>query len=430
VESILKEINAVGGVSGSFVCNEAGEAVALAMPSVFDAETARAVGHAAAQTLSGLQMARRRKIGEMDLVYAGGRVIVKAMTRGYLVILCVRNVNVPLLNLTANMALKRLAAEMSKSKEGAPQAAKPASQPAPGAPVAAAAPAPEPKVDPLSAAVPVLAALAEALMLGAEEMGVRRTTLLTMLEPRYRAMMPKYRFLNERSFSFGKLNLIHFAGVPPAEAAAALGELIGEIYRSGSDLLEPDQAKSLYQRAYQAVTQKNGAVLQHPAVLKMLPQPVPPIDQPAPAGPAQPAAPAAASMPQPQDDSLNGAVPALAHLVEELIRGAEKLGINRTTMLTILDSRYRAIMSKYHLNEQCFVSGKLNLSYLSAAEIQPTDAVEALGELIDEILRIELRLLGSSRGKTLYQQVYQAVTHTDGAALQKPAIRALLPPLG
>jgi predicted regulator of Ras-like GTPase activity (Roadblock/LC7/MglB family) len=437
MDSILKEINTVGGVSGSFVCDEVGEVMALAMPNVFDAETARTVGRAAAQTLSSLQMARRRKIGEVDLVYAGGRVIVKAMTRGYLIILCVRNVNVPLLNLTANMALKRLAAEMNRAKESmpapVPQAAKPASQPAPVTPVEpvapeiAAAPAPEPKADPLSAAIPALADLAEALISGAEELGVRRTTLLTILEPRYRTLMPKYRFLNERSFSFGKLTLDHFtAGVPSTEAVAALSELIGEIYRSGSDFLKPDQAKSLYQLAYQAVARKNGAVLQHPAVQKMLPQPVPLISQPAPAT----AAPAVVSAPQTKNGSLSVAVPALANLAEALIGGAEKQGVNRSTLLTILDSRYRTIMSKYHLNESSFVSGKFDLSHWSEAEISPADAVEALGEMVNEIYHAETRLLGRERVKALYQQAYQSVAQKDSVVLQQPTVQAMLPQRG
>jgi predicted regulator of Ras-like GTPase activity (Roadblock/LC7/MglB family) len=427
MDSILKEINAVSGVSGSFVCDETGEVMASAMPSVFDAETTHTVGRTAAQTLSSLQMARRRKIGEMDLVYAGGRVIVKAMPRGYLIVLCIRNVNVPLLNLIANMALKRLATAMSKPRENtpAPQPVRPA-QPVSQAAPAAVAPsssqtisaAPAPTIPPtreesLSTAIPALAGLTEALIQGAAEMGVGRTTLMTILEPRYRAIMPKYRFLNEQSFAFGKLNSRHLAGAPPVEAAAALGELIGEIYHSASDLLGPDRVKSLYRQACLSVMQKNGTALQLPAVQKILPQAIPPTSQPA---------------PQAQNGSLSSAVPGLVDLAEELIEAAHERGIERATLLTILDSGYRALVPKYNfLNESSFALGKLNASHFTADGVPPAQAVEALGELIGEIYRIESKLLGPDRAKALYQQAYQSVTQKDGTVLQQQAVKTILP---
>ena len=132
----------------------------------------------------------------------------------------------------------------------------------------------EVKTDSLSAAILALASLAGALITGIGDMGVGRSKLLTILEPRYRALMNKYRFLNEQSFVFGKLNVSHFsaAGVPPAEAVAALGELISEIYRSGNELMGTDRTQGLYRRAYQSVTRRSDGALHHPVVSLILPQ--------------------------------------------------------------------------------------------------------------------------------------------------------------
>ena len=54
-------------------------------------------------------LARRRKVGDIDLLYGESRLIVKGMKdEGVLCILCVRRINVPLLNLTADSAVNKL----------------------------------------------------------------------------------------------------------------------------------------------------------------------------------------------------------------------------------------------------------------------------------------------------------------------------------
>jgi hypothetical protein len=108
MEDLLKDINAVVGVTGSFVCNSEGRVLAFALPDLFDGATLSTVGRTVAQTMAGLAAVRRRKVGDMDLVCGQGRFIAKNLGEGCLCILCVRNINVPLLNLTANVAAKRL----------------------------------------------------------------------------------------------------------------------------------------------------------------------------------------------------------------------------------------------------------------------------------------------------------------------------------
>ena len=112
MEDILKDINAVIGVTGSFVCNGEGQVSASALPDLFDETILSTVGRTMAQTMAGLTTARRRKIDDIALVYDQGRLIAKNLGEGCLCILCVRNINIPLLNLTANVAAKKLAAKL------------------------------------------------------------------------------------------------------------------------------------------------------------------------------------------------------------------------------------------------------------------------------------------------------------------------------
>lgn len=108
METILRDINAVVGVTGSFVCDGEGQIVAKLIPNTFNDNLLSPVGRTIAQTIAGLKIAQRCKIGDIDLVYDEGRVIVKSIDEGFLCILCVKRVNTPLLNLTVNVAAKKL----------------------------------------------------------------------------------------------------------------------------------------------------------------------------------------------------------------------------------------------------------------------------------------------------------------------------------
>jgi predicted regulator of Ras-like GTPase activity (Roadblock/LC7/MglB family) len=117
MESILKEINAVVGVTGSFVCNSEGQVMASAPPDLFDETILSIVGRTMAQTIVGLATARRRKISDIDLAYDQSRLITKNLGEGCLCLFCVRHINVSLLNLTVNVAAKRLTTMVKERAE-------------------------------------------------------------------------------------------------------------------------------------------------------------------------------------------------------------------------------------------------------------------------------------------------------------------------
>ena len=114
MENILRDVNAVVGVTGSFVCDDGGSILAKQLPNVYDEAMLLPVGRTMAQTIAGLRVAHGRQIGDIDLLYAQGRLIIKSVEGGCLCILCVRRVNVPLLNLTANVAAQKLGTEIDK----------------------------------------------------------------------------------------------------------------------------------------------------------------------------------------------------------------------------------------------------------------------------------------------------------------------------
>jgi predicted regulator of Ras-like GTPase activity (Roadblock/LC7/MglB family) len=121
MENALRDINAVSGVTGCFVCSAAGQVLASTLPTVFDSSILAAVGRVLSRTMAGLATARRREVTEIDLVYDQNRLITQHLTEGCLLcIVCVRNINMPLLDLAAQGAAKELAPGLKAEAEETP----------------------------------------------------------------------------------------------------------------------------------------------------------------------------------------------------------------------------------------------------------------------------------------------------------------------
>lgn len=144
MENILKDVNTIIGVTGSFVCDDEGRILAKALPAIFDKDLLSPVSRTMVQTIAGLELSRRRKVGNIDLTYDQGRLIIKNLDEGCLCILCVRRINVPLLNLTANVAARKLRQKMKEVK-----ASQAAALPQKPEPVPEPEPEPEPELEPV-----------------------------------------------------------------------------------------------------------------------------------------------------------------------------------------------------------------------------------------------------------------------------------------
>jgi hypothetical protein len=82
MERVLQDVNAVVGVTGTFVCNSEGTLVARALPSVFDEGSFLPAARTILQTIEGLETTRRRRVHEIDLVFGEGRMVVKNLLGG------------------------------------------------------------------------------------------------------------------------------------------------------------------------------------------------------------------------------------------------------------------------------------------------------------------------------------------------------------
>ena len=117
MQDILQHINSVEGVIGSAVFSDKGEVHAHAFPSLIDVA---ALKKAAALTLEctyGLQI--EQSLDMLDLRYAEGRILVKSFPGAMLCLLCAKNINLQVLFITLNLAVKRLESLLPKPVEPA-----------------------------------------------------------------------------------------------------------------------------------------------------------------------------------------------------------------------------------------------------------------------------------------------------------------------
>ncbi len=106
MEQVLQQINTLPGVVGSLVTFADDRVAASAFPPIFDEPTIKD----ATGTLSAIRA--RLQLGAsldlLDLRYANGRILVKPLAGGFLLLLCTKEVNLQVLAISLNVAMKRL----------------------------------------------------------------------------------------------------------------------------------------------------------------------------------------------------------------------------------------------------------------------------------------------------------------------------------
>jgi len=108
MQDILRRISNVPGVLGAFVCSNEGDVLASAFTDPIAPHQLSTVCRTITQTLDVLHTAKHARVSNLDLLYAKGRLLIKRLPRGALVMVCVRTVNIPLLSLTSETAAKAL----------------------------------------------------------------------------------------------------------------------------------------------------------------------------------------------------------------------------------------------------------------------------------------------------------------------------------
>ena len=137
MESVLSDVNAVIGVTGSFVADRKGKVLARALPPTYDGASLELVARTMMQTFTGLETARRRKVGDIDMVFKEGRLIMKPFGDGCVGIVTVPRINVALLNLTASAAVRKIHDEVKQRAAVQPEVVAPVAAAAPSVAVAA-----------------------------------------------------------------------------------------------------------------------------------------------------------------------------------------------------------------------------------------------------------------------------------------------------
>lgn len=128
LDAVLKQLNSILGVVGSFVHTDEGKIVTQLTPRYTDeqAERAARIAHQALRTLE----ASGVRLTDLDLTFGQGYVVLKNLRGGVLGIVCARNVNVPLVHLNVNLAAKKLSDVLQPRAPTTRRKSEPATTPA------------------------------------------------------------------------------------------------------------------------------------------------------------------------------------------------------------------------------------------------------------------------------------------------------------
>jgi predicted regulator of Ras-like GTPase activity (Roadblock/LC7/MglB family) len=120
MQDILRYINSVEGVIGSAVFNDHGVVVDHAYPPLIDPNSLKTAVGLVLECAHSLQIAQSLDI--LDLRYAEGRIIIKSFPGALLCLLCAKNINLQVLTITLNLAVKKLEALLPTAVEPAKSA--------------------------------------------------------------------------------------------------------------------------------------------------------------------------------------------------------------------------------------------------------------------------------------------------------------------
>ena len=126
MKDILQHINSVDGVIGSAIFSQKGDVLAHAFPALIDVASLKNAASLTLECTHGLQMSQTLDL--LDLRYSDGHILVKAFPGALLFLLCANSINLQVLSISLNLAVKKLEAKLlSEAPAAAPQSAREAS---------------------------------------------------------------------------------------------------------------------------------------------------------------------------------------------------------------------------------------------------------------------------------------------------------------
>lgn len=112
MQDILKHINSVEGVIGSAVFSDKGNVLVHAFPALIDAASLQKAASLVLECSHGLQISQTLDI--LDLRYSDGRILAKLFPGATLFLLCTKNINLQMLSITLNLAVRKLEPKLAK----------------------------------------------------------------------------------------------------------------------------------------------------------------------------------------------------------------------------------------------------------------------------------------------------------------------------
>lgn len=117
MKEILQHINSVDGVIGTALFSHKGDVLVHAFPALIDAASLKSAASLTVECSHGLQISRSLDL--LDLRYSDGRILVKAFPEAMLLLMCANSINLQILSITLNLAVKRLEAKLGSATPAA-----------------------------------------------------------------------------------------------------------------------------------------------------------------------------------------------------------------------------------------------------------------------------------------------------------------------
>lgn len=109
MKDILQHINGVDGVIGSALFSHKGDILAHALPALVDIESLATAATLTLECAHSLQISQTLDL--LDLRYGEGRILIKALPGALLFLLCTNSINLQVLAITLNLAVKKLGSQ-------------------------------------------------------------------------------------------------------------------------------------------------------------------------------------------------------------------------------------------------------------------------------------------------------------------------------
>jgi predicted regulator of Ras-like GTPase activity (Roadblock/LC7/MglB family) len=139
MQTVLQSLHSVPGIIGGVLSDDDGGVLAHSFPPIFDLSALQTISSGLNYNIMGLQDATGG-VKLLDLRFEHGRIIVKPLLNHFLLMLCEPNLNLQLLSISMNVAIKKIEKLILQNPRPLPLAAS-----APLAAQAAATAPPKPK---------------------------------------------------------------------------------------------------------------------------------------------------------------------------------------------------------------------------------------------------------------------------------------------